>query len=141
MTSKKLPDTWEEFKVMYNKLDSETRIELGSVLYDFLVMEGKMEPSPEVKVLENQLKEELHKAEEHEKKAEELKKEIERLKGKNPRNAGRKPKDEKWKESFDKFTTLYKSNYTMDEIMKQTGISRRTYFRYKKLYETKKESV
>lgn len=62
-------------------------------------------------------------------------KEIEKLKGKNPRNAGRKAADDKWIASFNSFVELYESQKTIDEIMKITGISRSTYYRYKKLYE------
>lgn len=78
---------------------------------------------------------------EMEKKIEELQKliiekdkEIARLKGKNPRNAGRKVADEKWAMSFSKFVKLYEESQTMDTIMKEIGISRTTYYRYKKLY-------
>lgn len=51
------------------------------------------------------------------------------------RNAGRKRADEKWVRSYDSFCELYKSHKSINEIMKKTGISRSTYYRYKKLYE------
>ena len=53
----------------------------------------------------------------------------------NERNAGRKPADEKWVASFNRFSALYESQKSMKEIMGETGMSRATYFRYKKLYE------
>lgn len=134
---KKFPDSWEEFQTMYNKLDCEDREKFDSILYDFLVMKGKIEPDPEVEALKNRLKEELRLAEEAEQRAEELRKEIEKLRVKNSRNAGRKANDEKFKESFNKFADLYKSNTPANEIMKETGISKRTYYRYKKLYQEK----
>lgn len=51
------------------------------------------------------------------------------------RNAGRKKADEKWVRSYDAFCELYKSQKSISEIMKETGISRSTYYRYKKFYE------
>lgn len=134
---KQFPESWEEFQTMYNKLDCKNREKLDSILYEFLIMEGKIEPSPEIKTLKKQLEEELRLAKEAEQRAEELKKEIERLRGKNPRNAGRKANDEKFTESFNKFADLYKSHKPVNEIMKETGISKRTYYRYKKLYQEK----
>lgn len=53
----------------------------------------------------------------------------------NERNAGRKPADEKWVASFNRFSALYEAQKTMQEIMGETGMSRATYFRYKKLYD------
>lgn len=131
MTQKEIPQSWDDFLEMYNKLppESETKRNLDSLLYDCLVKMGKIEPGPEIESLLNKTKEQERLAKEHEKKAEELLKEIERLKGKNPRNAGRKQKN------FDQFVILFERHYTMSEIMKHTGICRRTYFRYKKLYE------
>ncbi len=134
---KELPDSWEEFQTMYNKLDCNNQQAFNSLLYEFLVMKGKIDPDPEVETLRKQLEEELRLAEEAEQKAEELKKEIERLKGKNPRNAGRKTNDDKFTESFNRFVDLYESNKPVNEIMKETGISKRTYYRYKKLYQEK----
>lgn len=134
---KKLPESWEEFQTMYNNLDCENQEKLNSTLYEFLVMEGKIKPNPEVETLKKQLEEEFRLAKEAEQRAEELKKEIERLRGKNPRNAGRKANDEKFMESFNKFADLYKSHKPVSEIMKETGISKRTYYRYKKLYQRK----
>lgn len=51
------------------------------------------------------------------------------------RNAGRKKADEKWVRSYETFCDLYKSQKSINEIMKETGISRSTYYRYKKIYE------
>ena len=62
-------------------------------------------------------------------------KEIERLKRRNPNNAGRKAADDKWVASFSKFTELYESQKSIYEIMEETGISRATYYRYKRLYD------
>lgn len=53
----------------------------------------------------------------------------------NERNAGRKPADEKWVASFNRFSALYEARKTMQEIMDETGMSRATYFRYKKLHD------
>ena len=52
------------------------------------------------------------------------------------RNAGRKKADEKWVRSYDAFCRLYESQKSINEIMQETGISRSTYFRYKKLYDS-----
>jgi response regulator of citrate/malate metabolism len=61
-------------------------------------------------------------------------KEIARLKGKNPRNAGRKSADKKWVASFNHFIELHESQKTINETIEEMGISRATYYRYKKLY-------
>lgn len=135
MGKKKMPQSWDEFLIMYHKLPPGPKEKLDSLLYDFFVDIGKIEPDPEIESLKNQIEEQMRLAKEHEKRAEELSKEIERLKGKNPRNAGRKQK------GFDQFTILYEKHYTMDEIMSQTGISRRTYFRYKKLYDEERGQI
>lgn len=62
-------------------------------------------------------------------------------KKRNPRNAGRKKGDEKWVASYNAFCESYESQKTISETMKETGISRATYFRYKKLYEDTKINV
>ena len=141
---KKFPETWKEFQTMYNNLDAEAQEKLNPIIYRALVELGKIEPNPEIEALDKQMKEHLRLAEKHEKEAlelkrqmEELKKEIEQMKGKNPRNAGRKAHDEKFTESFNRFADLYKSHKPVNEIMKETGISKRTYYRYKKLYQEK----
>ena len=53
----------------------------------------------------------------------------------NARNAGRKKADEKWVQSFVTWQELYKSQKSINEIMSEMGISRATYYRYKKLYD------
>ena len=52
----------------------------------------------------------------------------------NERNAGRKKSDEKWVASYTKWQELYESQKSINEIMKETRISRATYYRYKKFY-------
>lgn len=52
----------------------------------------------------------------------------------NERNAGRKKADEKWVASYTQWQKLYESQKSINEIMEETGISRATYYRYKKLY-------
>lgn len=61
--------------------------------------------------------------------------EKEAVKKYKTRNAGRKKADEKWVRSYDSFCELYKSHKSINEIIKETSISRSTYYRYKKLYE------
>ncbi len=53
----------------------------------------------------------------------------------NARNAGRKKADEKWAKSFNQWIELYESQKSINETIKEMGISRATYYRYKKLYE------
>lgn len=137
----KFPDSWEEFLEIYNKMDFESRWEVDNAFYEFLVSEGKIEPIPEIEALKKEVEKQERLAEEHERKAleckrqlEELRKEMEKAKGKNPRNAGRKIDDEK----INKFVNLYEAHKPMNEIMKEVGISRRTYYRYKKLYLSRK---
>ena len=62
-------------------------------------------------------------------KIEELQKSADKPKH-NERNAGRKP----GMVSFELFSGLYEAGKIMEEIMKETKISRATYFRYKKQY-------
>lgn len=57
----------------------------------------------------------------------------------NERNAGRKKADEKWMASFTQWRTLYESQKSINEIMEKTGISRATYYRYKRLYDNEKK--
>lgn len=52
----------------------------------------------------------------------------------NARGAGRKKADEKWVEGFGSFIRCYESQKSITETMQELGISRATYYRYKKLY-------
>lgn len=54
---------------------------------------------------------------------------------KNRKNAGRKKHDEKWKASYDAWEKLFEAGFPAVEIMRQSEISRRTYYRYKAYYE------
>lgn len=51
----------------------------------------------------------------------------------NRKKAGRKLHDGKWMEQYDKFCEMIESGLGMEEIMRQLGISRATYFRLKKV--------
>lgn len=64
----------------------------------------------------------------------ELEKQLQQSKGTNPRNAGRRSCDQKWLEKFAEFVRLKNENQSRDEIIRNMGISRATYFRYQKLF-------
>jgi septal ring factor EnvC (AmiA/AmiB activator) len=53
---------------------------------------------------------------------------------KNERHAGRRKFDKKWTDTYMKFSVLMDQKKTQQEIMAEMGISRATYFRYKKVY-------
>lgn len=52
----------------------------------------------------------------------------------NERNAGRKKTDEKWIKSYLQWVALYESQKPVKETMKIMGISKATYYRFKKVY-------
>ena len=49
--------------------------------------------------------------------------------------AGRRVHDETWQKSFDLWVDLHEAGRTLVEVMDATGMSRRTYYRYKAYYE------
>lgn len=95
----------------------------------------------EVKIIitKSELEKKLNDAE---RKIEELKKSLAekdklliKLKGHNARGAGRRKADDKWMDSYREFAELYESQKLINEIMEKMGISRSTYYRYKKLHK------
>lgn len=48
---------------------------------------------------------------------------------------GRKKHDEKWQASYNEWVRLYEQGMPIMEIVKNTGFSRRTCYRYKSYYE------
>lgn len=52
----------------------------------------------------------------------------------NERNAGRKKTDEKWTKSYLQWVALYEFQKPVKETMKIMGISKATYYRFKKVY-------
>lgn len=61
---------------------------------------------------------------------------IKRLQAHNARGAGRKRADARWTASYAAFSDLYSSkSASMEEIMTKLGISRATYYRYKRIFE------
>lgn len=50
-------------------------------------------------------------------------------------NAGRKKADPKWAASYGAFCDCYKSQKSITETMRECGISKATYYRYKKIYD------
>lgn len=52
---------------------------------------------------------------------------------------GRHKHDEKWQANFDLWVKEFEGGNTMIEIMNKTGMSRRTYYRYKAYYEELKK--
>lgn len=74
------------------------------------------------------------------KRIEELENEVVSLKAElkkyeNKSLGGRKKHDEKWQQVFEKWSALYEKGESMSNIMNETGMSRRTYYRYKAYYE------
>lgn len=51
--------------------------------------------------------------------------------------AGRKPHNAAWQQSFDRWKELYDSGMAVNDICQELGISRMTYYRYKKEAELK----
>lgn len=62
---------------------------------------------------------------------------IKRLQTHNARGAGRKRADARWTASYAAFSDLYSKAASMEEIMAKLGISRATYYRYKRIFEKK----
>lgn len=54
----------------------------------------------------------------------------------NPKGAGRKKKGEAWQKSFGQFAQLFQDGRGREEIMEIMGISKATYYRYKKELHT-----
>lgn len=80
-----------------------------------------------------ELREALKRIEYLEKENKDLRLQLEQYK--NRKSAGRKKHDEKWKASYDAWEKLFEAGLSAVEIMKQSEISRRTYYRYKAYYE------
>ncbi len=74
------------------------------------------------------------------KRIEELENEVDFLKAElkkyeNKSLGGRKKHDEKWQLTFETWSKLYENGSSVSEIMEATGMSRRTFYRYKAYYE------
>ncbi len=74
------------------------------------------------------------------KRIEELEAEVESLKVElkkyeNKSLGGRHKHDEKWQQNFEEWSALYEKGSSITEIMSSTGMSRRTYYRYKAYYD------
>ncbi len=77
------------------------------------------------------------------KRIEELEKEVDSLKFElkkyeNKSLGGRHKHDEKWQAAYDKWVLLHEDGHNLNEVMEKTGISRRTYYRYKAYYDALK---
>ena len=71
---------------------------------------------------------------------EELEGEIATLKAElkkyeNKSLGGRKKHDDKWQNNYDQWLRLYEGGSSTIEIMETTGMSRRTFYRYKAYYD------
>ena len=53
----------------------------------------------------------------------------------NERGAGRKWHDSKWQSKYEAFCEMYEAQRTILDITSSMGISRATYYRYKKIYD------
>lgn len=74
------------------------------------------------------------------KRIEELEAEVDSLKTKlkkyeNKSLGGRHKHDKKWQQIFEEWSDLYEKGTPICEIMSSTGMSRRTYYRYKAYYD------
>ena len=56
----------------------------------------------------------------------------------NRKIAGRKIHDTGWQANYDLFVPLYERGESIPTIVEQTGISRRTIYRYKSYYDNQK---
>ena len=84
------------------------------------------------------LEQELKKIEELEYENNQLKAELKKYENKNL--GGRRKHDGKWRAGFEDWKNLYEAGESITEIMTATGVSRRTYYRYKAYYEAIKNS-
>lgn len=74
------------------------------------------------------------------KRIEELENEVTSLKAElkkyeNKSLGGRRKHDDKWQSNYDAWLKLYEKGNSVGEIMDATGMSRRTFYRYKAYYE------
>ena len=53
----------------------------------------------------------------------------------NERGAGRKWHDSKWQSKYKTFCEMYEAQRTISDVTSSMGISRATYYRYKKIYD------
>ena len=53
----------------------------------------------------------------------------------NERGAGRKWHDSKWQSKYEAFCEMYEAQRTISDVTASMGISRATYYRYKKIYD------
>ena len=54
----------------------------------------------------------------------------------NERGAGRKWHDSKWQSKYKTFCEMYEAQRTISDVTSSMGISRATYYRYKKIYDS-----
>ena len=85
------------------------------------------------KVINMNLEQALKRIEELEKEVDSLKNELKKYENKSL--GGRHKHDDKWQQNFEEWSSLYEKGTPITEIMSSTGMSRRTYYRYKAYYE------
>ena len=74
------------------------------------------------------------------KRIEELEEEVAALKTElqkyeNKSLGGRKKHDKKWQSTFENWSKMYEKGDSVSDIINATGMSRRTFYRYKAYYE------
>ncbi len=79
------------------------------------------------------LEQALNRIEELELEVASLKAELKKYENKSL--GGRKKHDDKWQSNYDQWVKLYEAGETVAEIMDATGMSRRTFYRYRAYYE------
>lgn len=79
------------------------------------------------------LEQALNRIEELEEEVASLKAELKKYENKSL--GGRKKHDDKWQSNYDQWVKLYEDGETVAAIMDATGMSRRTFYRYRAYYE------
>lgn len=128
--SKQLDEMKNQIDLCYKFIDNLNKkiIEMGKKEEGFLNSEACKKMETEIRYLKYILafnKVELKKMEKNEK---------------NPFGAGRKPMDQKQQKVIDIFSELMDSGKTREEIIDEMNIGQATYYRYKKVYDSKKNT-
>ncbi len=85
------------------------------------------------------LEQALKRIEELEAENESLKTQLKKYENKSL--GGRHKHDEKWQQKFEEWSALYEKGSSITEIMSSTGMSRRTFYRYKAYYDGIKQLI
>lgn len=141
MTKKELEEKIKEYQILLLKNDNIINELLSNADNAFKNSPYCHQMERDVEILKESLRNAENRLRTSQEREEKLRDRIEMLERSasiqphNARNAGRRKNDSKWQESYSQWCQLYQSQKSINEIIETMGISRATYFRYKKHYQ------